>query len=208
MFITIDGGDGCGKSTQLERLHRELCRSGREVVICRDPGGTALAEKVRDILLHTDDTSIAPVTETLLFMAARAQLVAEIIRPALDAGKTVLCDRFVLSTLVYQGYAGGVPPDDIRAVARVATGGLEPDLGIVLDISRETALQRMRDRGAAVDRMEAKGDAYHGRVRDGFLALAAAEPERYVVLDGTRPVETIAGEIWTAVAKKFRTETT
>lgn len=198
MFISIDGGDGCGKSVQLERLRERFAGLGRDVVVCRDPGGTPLAERVRALLLHGKELDIAPVSEMLLFMAARSQLVVEVIRPALAARKIVLCDRFLLATIVYQGYAGGVPLDAILDVGRVATGGLLPGIGIVLDVPRAVAVERMRGRGA-VDRMEEKGDAYHEKVRNGFLAHAATDPERYHVIDATQTIEAVAEEIWNIV---------
>ncbi|MGL4942953.1 MAG: dTMP kinase [Thermoguttaceae bacterium] len=199
MFITLDGGDGCGKTTQLQRLHERLVADGREVVLCRDPGSTQLGMQIREILLHRALCRIDDISEMLLFMAARAQMVCEVIRPALDAGLTVLCDRFLLSTLVYQGCAGGVALDAIERVANVAIGDTLPDVGIVLDVPRTVALERMNRDARTPDRMESKDDAYQQRVRDGFLALAARDPKRYHIVDATPPANEVAKIIWDVI---------
>ncbi len=197
MFITFEGGDGCGKSTQQKLLGDWFRSRGREVVLCRDPGSTALGDAVRAILLHGQDLHITDRTEMFLFMAARCQMVEEIIRPALDAGKVVLSDRFLLSSLVYQGCAGGVPMSELETVGKIATAGpagnIVPDLSVILDISYEAGLERVKNRAIA-DRMESKGEAYHRRVRDGFLRLAEGD-SRCVVIDATLPVEVISGMI-------------
>ena len=196
MFITLDGGDGCGKSTQMNALERRFRGIGRETVTCYDPGSTALGERLRDILLHGHELEIAARSEMFLFMAARAQLVDEVIRPALETGKVVLCDRFLLSTIVYQGYAGGVPLSSILDVGRIAVDGVMPDIGFVLDLPYEIGLARMRATRGTADRMEAKGEVYHRRVRDGFLAQAALEPERYHVVDASRSIEEVEQALW------------
>jgi len=200
MFITLDGGDGCGKSTQIRYLAEKLHAQGHEVVCCRDPGSTPLGDAVRTLLLNRQELHIADITEVFLFMAARSQLVHEVIRPALKAGKVVLSDRFLISTFVYQCYAGGVPAEALESISTIAVGELLPDLGIVLDIPYEVAVQRVGDR-AAPDRMERKGEAYHRRVREGFLQYAAAEPNRYVVIDATPSPDEIADTIWKTVSK-------
>ena len=184
MFLTFDGGDGCGKSTQLQRLGDRLTALGRRVVLCRDPGSTDLGNAVREILLHGRKLNILDRTEMLLFMAARAQMVEEVIRPALADGADVLSDRFLLSNIVYQSYAGGVPLHELETVGEIAVGGLRPDLSIVLDVPYEIAVQRI-GRRAAADRMELKGEEYHKRVRQGFLTHAATDPNRYVVVDAS-----------------------
>jgi len=199
MFITLDGGDGCGKTTQLCLLAEKLESQGYEVVCCRDPGSTPLGDAVRNILLNRQELHIADITEVLLFTAARSQLVREVIRPALATGKIVLSDRFLISTFVYQCYAGGVPTTALEAISAEAVGATLPDLGIVLDIPYEVAIQRIGNR-AAPDRMESKGEAYHRRVREGFLKYAA-ESERYVVIDATPPPEKVADAIWGVVRK-------
>ena len=198
MFITLDGGDGCGKSTQIRLLAEKLQSQGHEVVCCRDPGSTPLGDAVRNILLNRHELHIADITEVLLFTAARSQLVCEVIRPALEAGKTVLSDRFLISTFVYQCYAGGVPRAALEAISAEAIGETLPDLGIVLDIPYEVAVQRMGNR-AAPDRMERKGEEYHRRVREGFLEYAA-ESKRYIVIDATPSPNEVADAIWQIVA--------
>jgi dTMP kinase len=199
MFITLDGGDGCGKSTQIRLLAEKLQSQGHQVVCCRDPGSTPLGDAVRNILLHRQELHIADMTEVFLFMAARAQLVREVIRPALKSGNIVLADRFLISTLVYQCYAGGVPMEVLEPISVAAVGETLPDLGIVLDIPYEIAVQRIGHR-AVPDRMECKGEAYHRRVREGFLHYAATEPNRYVVLDATSSPDEVAESIWHIVA--------
>ena len=194
MFITLDGGDGCGKSTQIRLLAEKLQSEGHEVVCCRDPGSTPLGDAVRNILLNRQELHIADITEVLLFSAARSQLVREVIRPALANGKIVLSDRFLLSTFVYQCYAGSVPAGILEAISTEAIGETLPDFGIVLDIPYEMAVQRVGHR-AAPDRMERKGEEYHRRVREGFLKYAAAESERYVVIDATPPPEEVANAV-------------
>ncbi len=184
MFLTIDGGDGCGKSTQQQRLGDWLTSLGRRVVLCRDPGSTDLGDAVRNILLHGRELKIFDRTEMLLFMAARAQMVEEVIRPALANGCDVISDRFLLSNIVYQSYAGNVPLHELETVGAIAVGGLRPDLSIILDVPCEIGRQRI-GRRAAPDRMELKGEAYHQRVRQGFLDHAATDPQRYVVVDAS-----------------------
>jgi len=194
MFITLDGSDGCGKSTQIQRLAETLQSQGHEVVCCRDPGSTPLGDAVRHLLLNRHELHIADITELFLFTAARSQLVREVIHPALESGKIVLSDRFLISTFVYQCYAGGVPEALLESISAAAVGETLPDLGIVLDIPYEVAVQRLGHR-AAPDRMECKGETYHRCVREGFLKYAAAEPERYRVIDATPSPEEVAEAI-------------
>jgi len=185
MFLSIDGGDGTGKSSQIALLAEWLRASGREVLVCRDPGSTRLGEAVRDLVLHRHDLCLARTSEMLLYMAARAQLAAEVIRPALEQGKTVISDRYLLANVVYQGYAGGLDVETLWEVGRVATGGLMPELTIVLDMAADAAAARLQ---RPLDRMEQQGDAFHARVRQGFLAEAARRPERIAVVDAGRPI--------------------
>jgi dTMP kinase len=192
MFLSIDGGDGTGKSTQAELLTAWLRQQEREVVVCRDPGSTPLGEAVRGILLDRHDLHIDRRSEMLLYMAARAQLVEEVIRPALAESKTVLCDRYLLANVVYQGYGGGLDVATIWEVGRVATGGLMPELTIVLDVPAEVAAVRM-DR--PLDRMEKQGADFHARVREGFLAEAARAPNKIVVVDASRSIDEVQAEI-------------
>lgn len=176
MFIVVDGGDGTGKSTQVAMLAESFANHHETVETYRDPGSTRLGEEIRGILLGTKDIPVCDRSETFLFMAARAQMIDEFIRPALHAGKTVIVDRFLLSTVVYQGYAAGQKMDDIWEVGRTALGDCIPDLTIVLDLNPNAARSRI-DR--PLDRMELKGDEYHRRVREGFLAAAQQWPLRF-----------------------------
>ena len=201
MFITFDGGDGCGKSTQIKLLGAWLADRGVETVLCRDPGSTPLGDAVRGILLQRKDLDICTTAEMLLFMTARAQLVEEVIRPALDAGKMVLGDRFLLSNFAYQSFGGGLPLDAMRSVGRIATGGLLPDMGFVLDLPYETGLARVGSRGTP-DRMENKGEEYHKRVRQGFLDLASLDPDRYLILDASESIETICQQVRNVVLQR------
>ena len=192
-FITIEGPDGAGKTTQVERLADHLRASGLDVLLTREPGGTWLGEQLREVLLARTG-SAAPtdaLTDAFLFNAARRQLVSEVIEPALMAGRTVLCARFADSTLAYQGYGAGIPLDQLRALEAVATGGLRPDLTVVLDLPVEMGLTRKAP--GDVNRFEAEFDlAFHRRVRQGFIALAVAEPTRFAVVDATRSPEDVA----------------
>jgi dTMP kinase len=200
LFVTLEGPDGSGKTSQAARLGAALEAEGRDVVLLREPGGTALGERLRELLLHREDMPIDPLADALLFNAARAQLVAEVIRPALAAGRTVLCARFADSTLAYQGYGAGVDLDGLKALAAIATAGIRPDLTILLDVPAETGLNRKRRGRGALTRFESRADlAFHRRVRDGFLRLARAEPERWRVVDATRPRSVVAAAILDAV---------
>jgi dTMP kinase len=210
-FITIEGPDGGGKTTQAERLRDHLVALGESVHLTREPGGTWLGERLREVLLaRTGDESAAtaagtapvttrdPLTDAFLFNAARRQLVREVIRPALDSGMTVICARYADSTLAYQGYGAGVDLAQLRAMADIATDGLQPDLTIVLDLPVEVGLARKAP--GDVTRFEAEFDVeFHRRVRDGFLALAAAEPARFVVIDANATVDDVAAQVRAAV---------
>lgn len=187
-FIVFDGPDGTGKSTQVEALASWCRDKGLDVTLVREPGGTTLGERVRSILLDPATGAIDSVTEVLLYMASRAQLLEEVVRPALAGGDTVIADRFVSATFAYQGTAGGVTIDVIRAVAEVAIGDTWPDLTILLDVDEDAAASRM---GEERDRMEGKGAAYHRRVREGFLAQERQMPERCVVIDATSDSSTV-----------------
>lgn len=182
MFITLEGPDGSGKSSLMPRLAEALRRGGCDVVTTREPGSTPLGEQIRRLVLDTEPRiDRTGLTDALLFAAARAQHVVEVIRPALARGAVVLCDRYADSSLAYQGVGSGVPMDGLRAVQRLATGGLVPDLTILLDLPVEAGLRR---KSTEVTRFEAFQDvAYHQRVRDAFLGFAAEEPERYAIVD-------------------------
>jgi dTMP kinase len=195
-FITIDGPDGGGKTTQAERLAAHLSDRGTPVHVTREPGGTWLGERIRELLLERTGSAAPtdPIADALLFNAARRQLVREVIRPALDAGTTVVCARFADSTLAYQGYGAGLDQGRLRAMADLATDGLHPDLTIILDVPVEAGLARKAP--GDVTRFEAEYDlAFHERVRAGFLAIAAAEPGRVVVVDATGDIDAVSEAI-------------
>jgi dTMP kinase len=196
IFLSLDGLDGTGKSTQCRLLADWLRRRGRDVVQCADPGGTAVGTALRDILLNHRG-EMTPACEAFLFMASRAQLVAEVIRPELESRRWVVCDRFLLANVVYQGYAGGLDVDQLWEIGRLSTGGLEPDLTIVLDLPLDAALGR---RNRAPDRMESRAREYQQRVREGFLSEARRRPDRIAVVDASPPVEVvherIREEVW------------
>jgi dTMP kinase len=203
MFLSIDGGDGTGKSTQIRLLVGWLRERGCAVSTCRDPGSTPLGEAIREILLLRDDVAIHRRSEMLLYMAARAQLVEQTVRPALDRGETIVCDRYLLANVVYQGHAGGLDVETLWQVGRVATGGLVPRLTLVLDLPAEAAARRLAataDRDGP-DRMERQGLEFHRRVRAGFLSEAARDPARYVVIDAAPEVEQVQQRIREAVAR-------
>lgn len=193
MFFSFDGIDGVGKSTQMELFQQWLTAEGHQFVTCRDPGSTPLGERLREIVLHSDEkTSIAPRSEMLIYMAARAQLVEEVIRPALEAGSVVISDRFLLANIVYQGYAGGVDIEAIRQVGHAATAGVMPDCVFLLDMPSERARSRMGD---DLDRMERRGDDYRKKLREGFLAEAHQMHESVHVINADRTIEEVQTEI-------------
>ena len=197
-FLTLEGPEGSGKSTQAQRLAAGLTASGRRCVVTREPGGTALGEEVRQILLHAPGLAPVPAADALLFNAARAQLAAEVIEPALERGEVVICDRFGDSTLAYQGYGAGQSLDALRALMRFAVGDLRPDLTFLIDLPVEDGLRRKQ--ADEITRFEARADVeFHRRVRDGFLALAAAEPGRFVVIDGSQTADAIEAAIFEAL---------
>jgi dTMP kinase len=202
--VTLEGPEGAGKTTQAARLLDAFASAGVAAVLVREPGGTALGEAIRSILLDGEPGAarIAPRADALLFNAARAQLVAEQVEPALVAGTTVLCSRFADSTLAYQGAGMGLPLDDLRALERFATGGLRPDLTLLLDLPVEVGLARKR--GVEETRFESGFDvAFHRRVRDGFLALAAAEPARFVTLDARESPDLVFDRLVDAVERRL-----
>lgn len=195
-FLTFEGPDGAGKTTQIARLEAALTAAGRTVVRTREPGGDVVGERVREMLLSR---AMTPEAEFLLFVAARAQNVAEVIRPALASGAVVLCDRFTDSSLAYQGYARGLSLDFIRRANAFATRGLVPDRTFLVDVPVEIGKAR-RDRGGDLNRLDREALAFHGRVRDGYLATAREEPERIVVIDGARDADAVYADLWAAVS--------
>lgn len=199
-FITFEGGEGCGKSTQVQRLKAALEQKGVQVLLTREPGGTRLAELIRSLLKDEAEDPPCDRAELLLFLAARAQLVKNVIRPALEAGTWVVSDRFSDSTLAYQGYGRGLSLDVIRAANDFACEGLKPDRTILLDVDPVTSQARMRGREASTntkaDRIERAGDDFHARLRKGFLELAAAEPSRIVTIDASGTEDDVWERVW------------
>ena len=191
LFITFEGGDGCGKTTQIKLLDEYLRNKGYKTLLTREPGSIGLGVKVREILLNYDG-EVSPVCESFLFLADRAQNVDCIIKPALEDGTIVICDRHTDSSVAYQGYGRGLDIDRINMLNNIATSGLKPDLTIVLDVDVETSQKRV---GAEKDRMESAGVEFFERVRQGFLEIAKQEPDRVKVVDSTKTIEEIHKEI-------------
>ena len=204
-FITLEGGEGCGKTTQAARLRSRLAADGVDALLVREPGGTPLAERVRSLLKDETDDPPCDRSELLLFLAARAQLVRNVIRPALDSGRWVVSDRFSDSTFAYQGYGRGLPLDILRVANDFACGGLSPDLTLLLEVPPEVAEARMRGREAATntaaDRIERAGGDFHARLREGFLALAAADPRRFAVIDASAAPDEVASAVLSAAER-------
>ena len=199
-FITLEGGEGAGKSTQLKRLAQELRTRGHDVIETREPGGSPGAEAIRELLLQGSEERWSPATEALLFAAARADHVARTIRPALERGAWVLCDRFLDSSLAYQGRAGGVGEEAVRQLHAVGSGGALPDRTLLLQLPPEAAAERARQRDSgAADRIGARGAAYHAQVAASFAALAEAEPERFRAVDANGSAEEVTARLLTAL---------
>ncbi len=203
MFITFEGPDGSGKSTQLRMLASALREEGIEVITTREPGGTEIGDQIRAVIMNMKNKAMDPRTELLLFNASRAQLVEELIRPALAAGKIILCDRYADSTMAYQGYGHGLDKDALRRLLNFATGGLKPDLTLLFDISAEAGLKRRQANHDEWNRMDDYALQFHERVRGGFLELAAADPERWTVLDADRDPGVIHAEVLDIVKRKL-----
>ncbi|MBI2864212.1 MAG: dTMP kinase [Chloroflexi bacterium] len=202
MFITFEGPEGSGKTTQIGALALRLRQAGRSVTVTEEPGGTRLGLKVRQLVKETKDAAISPATELFLFAASRSQLIAEVVKPALAAGRVVLCDRYAESTLAYQGYGRGLSLNLISAVNAIATEGIRPDLIVLLDLPPELGLERKK--GEGWDRFQAEDLAFHRRVRQGYLEMAASEPDRWLVLDATACAEAVGALIWQRVAELRR----
>lgn len=204
LFITFEGGEGSGKTLQARALYRRLTRSAVPVLLVHEPGGTSLGRKIRRWLKWAEDTDISPLTELLMFNASRTQLVNEIIRPNLESGKVIICDRYTDSTSAYQGYGRGLDLETIDAINDAATQGLKPSLTVLLDISVEEGLAR---KGSSEhDRFEQEDIVFHRRVREGYLRLSSSDPERWLVIDATLPKRRIAEIIWEKVSRLLARE--
>jgi len=232
VFITLEGSEGAGKTTVARQLHARLVRKGRPALLTYEPGGTDLGQRIREIVLSHPPAptpqaewgrergdphsrrgegaggEVDPRAETLLFCAARAQLVDEVLRPHLRAGGVVICDRYADSTLAYQCYGRGLPLTPVRAVLAFATGGLWPDLTILLDVDVGEGLRRKREGGgeARADRFELQAIEFHVRVRQGYLELAAADPRRWVVIDANRPLDQVVADAWEQIERRLQIE--
>ena len=200
LFITLEGGDGSGKTTQAELLRAWLATEGRVVVRTREPGGTEVGVEVREIVLHHRG-DITPRAEALLYAADRAHHVATVVRPALERGEVVIQDRYIDSSVAYQGAGRVLDPDAVRSLSEWATEGLAPDLTILLDLDADAARGRLDGARTRYDRLEAEASEFHDRVRDAYLAIADREPDRFLVVDASRPVDEIAGVIRARVAR-------
>lgn len=200
-FITFEGGEGGGKSSQIPLLAERLRQQGREVILTREPGGSPMAERIRALLVTGEPGALTPMGELLLMEAARAQHVAELIRPALQRGAWVVCDRFTDSTTAYQGFGRGLPMERIQSLNQWATEGRQPDLTLLLDLDPVMGLARAKGRAGTEVRFEAEALEFHQRVRQGFLTLAEREPERFVVVDATQPLERVAEAVWQGVER-------
>ena len=203
LFVTLEGGEGCGKSTQARALARRLSAIALPALFTREPGGTPLGKSISYWLKWRRNTGISPMAELLLFNASRANLVDEVIRPALRDGKVVVCDRFSDSTLAYQGYGRGLDLEAVRQSCDAATGGLKPDLTILLDMPVADGMERKARMRTAGDRFEQEAAAFHERVRRGYLTLASEEPERWFVIDARQPRGVVQGLIWKKVTERI-----
>ncbi len=199
MFITLEGPDGSGKSTQIPALAAAIQAAGFEIVITREPGGTEIGNQIRQVIMDLKNKAMEPTTEILLFQASRAQLVRELIIPSLAAGKVVLCDRYADSTLAYQGYGHNTDLETLKQIINFATGGLTPDLTIYLDIDAEAGLRRRSGGDGEWNRLDDYALEFHRRVRAGYHELIAAEPHRWIVINADQPVEVVREELHKAV---------
>ncbi len=200
-FITFEGGEGAGKSTQVKRLAARLTAQGRETVLTREPGGSTGAESIRDLVLRGAADRWSPITETLLMYAARRDHIERVIRPALARGAWVICDRYADSTRAYQGAAGGTDPGLIAALETYVLEDVRPDLTLVFDLPVEVGLARAEARAGAEMRFESKGTAFHERLRSAFQAIAAAEPDRCVLIDADAGMDVVENAVWAAIER-------
>lgn len=206
-FLTFEGIEGCGKTTQAARLKAALEKTGKTVVLTREPGGTTIGTKIRELLLDPTTKGLAPLAELLLYEADRAQHVAETIRPALEAGKVVICDRFADASTAYQGAARGLAHATVEELNAIATGGLEPHLTLLLDVPPKVSVERARERavkaGGRPDRFEREDFPFHEAVRDGYLEIAARRPDRFVRVDAERAAELVERDILEIVLSRI-----
>lgn len=203
MLITFEGIDSSGKSTQCQLLAEFLMANGYDIIQIREPGGTSISEKIRRLLLDNSTGTMSPLTEFLLYSAARAQLVEQVIRPALASGKVVICDRFYDSSVAYQGHGRGLNTSDIDIINRISTGGLEPDLTLFIDIPVDEAVRRLKLAEKLSDRIESEGTAFFKRVRQGYLQIATQHGRRLKVIDGSDDIEDIRRRIQGLVIEKL-----
>lgn len=203
IFITFEGGEGAGKSTQIRRLAERLRAGGREIVLTREPGGSPGAESIRALLLNGETDRWSPLTEALLMNAARRDHIERVIAPALDRGAVVLCDRFADSTRAYQGAGGAVDPNVIAQLEAAVVGDVRPDLTLIFDLPVEEGLRRALSRNGGEERFEAKGAAFHERLRAAYLDIAAAEPERCVLIDATATLDAVEAAVLAAVQPRL-----
>jgi dTMP kinase len=204
MFITLEGPDGSGKSIQVPALAEFVRQLGYDVLTTREPGGTSIGDQIREVIMSMKNKSMNPRTEILLFCAARAQIVSEVIRPQLEKGVVVISDRYADSTLAYQGYGHGLDLKVLRGILDFATGGLTPDLTLLLDVDVETGLSRRQQGGGEWNRLDDYALAFHRRVRDGYLELAAAEPQRWVRIDASQAPQIVQQLMQEAVSRHLR----
>ncbi|MDD5674397.1 MAG: dTMP kinase [Chitinivibrionales bacterium] len=196
LFITFEGIDGCGKSTQVAKANERLSAAGMECLVTREPGGTLIADKIRELVLTPGQEEMSSSCELLLYLASRAQHIHAKIGPALAAGKIILCDRFADATIAYQGFGRGVSLHILAELNGFATDGLAPDLTFIFDISVERAMQRLRALNKKADRLESEGEEFFKRIREGYLALAASNPSRIVLLQGEKSIEVLAEAVF------------
>ena len=206
LFITFEGIEGCGKSTQARFLTESLRTLGYEVLLTREPGGPRISEKLRELLLNKEYTEMHRLTEVFLYMASRAQHTVEWIKPALEIGQIVICDRYYDSTYAYQGAAREIPEKEIEKINNIATTGLKPDVTYIIDVPVEIGLERLHNgtKAEEIDRLESEDVAFHRRVREGYLKLAEKEPKRVVIIDGTKNAEDIHKDIMFNFTERYK----
>jgi dTMP kinase len=203
-FVTFEGPDGAGKTTQISLVESKLRNAGYSVVVTREPGGTPLGERVRSVLLDPGDYAIVPRAEALLMTAARAQHVADVIQPALINGSIVLCDRFIDSTLAYQGAGRGLPVDELKSLQRFAINALLPDLTVLLDLPADAGIQRRESSGSPLNRLDQDEISFHERVREWYVQAAINEPDRWILLDAQQPPDVLAEMITESIVERCR----